>query len=162
MWLTESKPERHQDKIELIKFIPSWLGFSFDLSPLAKAKSYYTVDTLEYLFYISICGSLPVDLCSTKSAACQVTQRWVTNSVVCKRSLVAWCVLSVCNNEQFACKVITGLPVIDSGNLHIICSNYTASCFKPNAHTCNLTDSWLVRWNVPIALPFVIHRHCKL
>ncbi|XP_062345985.1 cation-independent mannose-6-phosphate receptor [Cinclus cinclus] len=50
-------------------------GFSFDLSPLAKAKNYYTVNTAEYLFHISICGSLPDDLCHTKSAACQVQSK---------------------------------------------------------------------------------------
>nr|XP_054484731.1 cation-independent mannose-6-phosphate receptor isoform X5 [Agelaius phoeniceus] len=49
-------------------------GFSFDLSPLAKAKSFYTVTTKEYWFYISVCGSLPDDRCHTKSAACQVTR----------------------------------------------------------------------------------------
>uniref|UniRef100_A0A8C5X5C4 Insulin like growth factor 2 receptor n=1 Tax=Malurus cyaneus samueli TaxID=2593467 RepID=A0A8C5X5C4_9PASS len=52
-------------------------GFSFDLLPLAKEKSYYTVNATKYLFYISVCGSLPDNLeteCRTKSAACQVTQ----------------------------------------------------------------------------------------
>nr|XP_013042229.2 cation-independent mannose-6-phosphate receptor isoform X1 [Anser cygnoides] len=49
-------------------------GFSFDLSPLAKKNGYYIVNTSEYLFYINICGSVPVELCHTQSAACQVTQ----------------------------------------------------------------------------------------
>ncbi|KAM9656105.1 cation-independent mannose-6-phosphate receptor isoform 1-T1 [Morphnus guianensis] len=49
-------------------------GFSFDLSPLAKKNGHYIVNTTEYLFYINICGSLPDELCHTKSAACQVTQ----------------------------------------------------------------------------------------
>ncbi|XP_027525200.1 cation-independent mannose-6-phosphate receptor [Corapipo altera] len=49
-------------------------GFSFDLSPLAKKNGHYIVNTTEYLFYINICGSVPDELCHTKSAACQVTQ----------------------------------------------------------------------------------------
>uniref|UniRef100_A0A8B9CPG0 Insulin like growth factor 2 receptor n=1 Tax=Anser brachyrhynchus TaxID=132585 RepID=A0A8B9CPG0_9AVES len=46
-------------------------GFSFDLSPLAKKNGYYIVNASEYLFYINICGSVPVELCHTQSAACQ-------------------------------------------------------------------------------------------
>ncbi|XP_051469304.1 cation-independent mannose-6-phosphate receptor isoform X1 [Apus apus] len=49
-------------------------GFSFDLSPLAKANDHYIVNTTDYLFYINICGSLPDDLCHTRSAVCQETQ----------------------------------------------------------------------------------------
>ncbi|XP_065487218.1 cation-independent mannose-6-phosphate receptor [Caloenas nicobarica] len=49
-------------------------GFSFDLSPLAKKNGHYIVNTAEYLFYINVCGSVPDELCHTKSAACQVTQ----------------------------------------------------------------------------------------
>uniref|UniRef100_A0A8B9QBB8 Insulin like growth factor 2 receptor n=1 Tax=Apteryx owenii TaxID=8824 RepID=A0A8B9QBB8_APTOW len=52
----------------------SQAGFSFDLSPLAKKNGHYVVNTTEYLFYINICGSVPEELCHTKSAACQVTQ----------------------------------------------------------------------------------------
>lgn len=67
--------EMWQEKIELIKFIPSGLGISFDLSPLAKKNGHYVVNTTDYLFYINICGSVPDELCGTNSAACQVTQR---------------------------------------------------------------------------------------
>nr|XP_027309114.2 LOW QUALITY PROTEIN: cation-independent mannose-6-phosphate receptor [Anas platyrhynchos] len=49
-------------------------GFSFDLSQLDKKNGYYLVNTSQYLFYINICGSVPVELCHTQSAACQVTQ----------------------------------------------------------------------------------------
>lgn len=111
--------ERWQEKIELIKLIPSQLGFSFDLSPLAQKNGYYIVNTTEYSFYINICGSVPDELCHTKSAACQVTHGWVTLvllSVI--KGLLLHDVLSVCNSEKFACKVITVLLVIDSGNLH--------------------------------------------
>uniref|UniRef100_A0A8B9Q9A9 Insulin like growth factor 2 receptor n=1 Tax=Apteryx owenii TaxID=8824 RepID=A0A8B9Q9A9_APTOW len=53
----------------------SQAGFSFDLSPLAKKNGHYVVNTTEYLFYINICGSVPEELCHTKSAACQ-DQSW--------------------------------------------------------------------------------------
>lgn len=111
--------ERWQEEIKLMKFIPSWLGFSFDLSPLVKKNGHYLVNTTEYLFYINVCGSVPDELCHTKSAACQVTERWVTLlllSVI--EDLLLHDVLSVCNSEQFACKIITVLPATDSGNLH--------------------------------------------
>ncbi|NWJ02858.1 MPRI protein, partial [Crypturellus undulatus] len=73
-WYTAAACVLSKTEGENCQVSDSQAGFSFDLSPLTKNSEYYVVNTKEYLFYINICGSVPEDLCHTKSAACQVTR----------------------------------------------------------------------------------------
>lgn len=95
-------------------YFSSVLGFSFDLSPLTKKNGHYTVNTEEYLFYINVCGSVPNELCHTQSAACQVTQRWVTNSFACNSFPVVWyvvCVTAICILNYYCTTIIQGICI---------------------------------------------------
>ena len=72
--------------------LDSFLGFSFDLSPLTKKHGAYKVETEKYEFYINVCGAVSVDFCQLGSGACQVSKRQVT--VSSSRSSVRCLVLS--------------------------------------------------------------------
>ncbi|KAK2889903.1 cation-independent mannose-6-phosphate receptor [Channa argus] len=53
-------------------------GFSFDLSPLTKAKSgFYNLTNFKYDYYINVCGPVKAANCPEKAGACQVeTSSW--------------------------------------------------------------------------------------
>ncbi|KAK2855938.1 hypothetical protein Q5P01_004673 [Channa striata] len=53
-------------------------GFSFDLSPLTKAKGeFYNLTNGKYDYYINVCGHVKVANCPEKAGACQVeTSAW--------------------------------------------------------------------------------------
>lgn len=71
-WHTAAACVLSKTKGDNCKVSASQAGFSFDLSPLM--NEIYRVNASEYTFYISICGTLPDNLCGSSSAACQVKQ----------------------------------------------------------------------------------------
>lgn len=72
--------------------LDSFLGFSFDLSPLTKKNGAYKVETEKYEFYINVCGAVSVGSCQPDSGACQMSKRQVT--VPSSRSFVRYLVLT--------------------------------------------------------------------
>uniref|UniRef100_A0A6J0UVP4 Cation-independent mannose-6-phosphate receptor isoform X1 n=1 Tax=Pogona vitticeps TaxID=103695 RepID=A0A6J0UVP4_9SAUR len=69
-WHTAAACVLSKTKGDHCRVSDSQAGFSFDLSPLMNKT--YPVNTSDYTFHISICGSVENTLCGSQSAACQV------------------------------------------------------------------------------------------